>query len=180
MGFPNTIDVLGSRIIEMKVTARTASDEAKRYKQKEQENQEMVEILEGLQNSWQDPDPGKYSDAFFFINADLCKRVVVREFLADDVEVCRTKEEWNEYLERQPCRPVKYEKVPYKYSVVGLSHVGKGRCEKCQQMQPVILLHVQISDSPEGDQWLKEYFVFCLDCCHKTTIKSEKSPNRLL
>lgn len=178
MGFPTNIEVLKGSIAVRQDAAEKASQEAGRRKKERRKNQEIAEILSGLLESWQDSDPGKYGDAFFFLNANLRRRVVVREFLADGVKVYRTRREWDKYDRTRSWHGAAYDGVPYWYPVVNLSDVGRGQCAKCKSPQPVVERYVQTYDSPEGDAWLKEHFVLCLDCNLTTTLKSRTSDDR--
>jgi hypothetical protein len=179
MSFPANIEALRSGIAKRQSVAKAASDEASHRKRQRQKNQAIVEILSGLLDSWQDPDPGKYRDAYFFLDITLRQQVVVREFLSEDVKVYQTQKEWNEYNRTRSWHGANYDGVPYWYPVVNLNVVGRGECSKCKSAQPVIEHYVQTYDSPEGDAWLKEQFVLCLECNSTTTLKSETSDSRL-
>ncbi|OGZ42170.1 MAG: hypothetical protein A3C80_02015 [Candidatus Ryanbacteria bacterium RIFCSPHIGHO2_02_FULL_45_43] len=178
MGFPTNIEVLKNSIATRRNAARTASDEASHRERENQENQAIAEILNRLLSSWRDSDPGKYGDAFFFLDATLRKRVVVQEFLADGTKVYQTRQEWGEYDRTRSWEDAKYDGVPYWYSVVTLSDVGRGECLKCKSLQPVVEHYVQAYDSPEGDVWLKKHLVLCLDCNLTTTLESKTSDSR--
>lgn len=40
-------------------------------------------------------------------------------------------------------------------------------CPSCKRNQPVLMTYEQTVDSPEGDTWEKEAFIFCKDGIHK-------------
>lgn len=183
MEFPASIEVLKNRIITAQNAAKTAKEEAARCEKEEKKNQEIANInqeianiLNALLNSWNDSDPGKYKDSFFFLDANH-QRVVVQEFLPDGTKICRSQKEWDEYS-RTRQYGADYDRVPYWYPVVKLSEVGTAQCAQCKSPQPIIEHYVQTYDSPDSDEWLKEYFVFCLDCNSKTVIESRTSDHR--
>lgn len=178
MSFPKNIKVRRSGIDTKQRAAKAASDEVGRRERQHQENQEIAGILNGLLNSWCDSDPGKNRDVYFFLDPTLRQRVVVREFLPEDAKVYRTQREWNEYSRTRSWHGANYDGVPYWYPIVNLDAVGKGECSKCKSAQPAVEHYVQTYNSPEGDEWLKEFFVLCRDCNSKTIFKSETSDSR--
>ncbi|OHA71226.1 MAG: hypothetical protein A3H01_00705 [Candidatus Wildermuthbacteria bacterium RIFCSPLOWO2_12_FULL_40_9] len=185
MGFPTNIEALRANIEALRAVVATrqnavkvASDEVVRQERRCQENQAIVEILNDLLNSWQDHDPGKNHDVYFFLDAYLRQRVVVREFLPDDAKVYQTRKEWEEYDRTRSWHGANYDGVPYWYPVVNLDAAGKSECSECKSVQPVVEHYVQTYDSPEGDEWLKEHLVLCLDCNSTTVFKSKTSDSR--
>jgi hypothetical protein len=70
------------------------------------------------------------------------------------------------------------DKIPDWYPVLNLAAVDKGECAGCKTAQPVIEHYKQIHDSPDGDEWLKEWFVLCLDCGLTTVLMSRTSDSR--
>lgn len=121
---------------------------------------DYVGVLNGLVDSWRDPDPGKHRDAYFFLD-ERDNRAVVSEFLPEGAE-CATKEEWEAYKNEKWW--YRYERLPFHYYVVSLAEVSLAVCTKCNCAQPVIEHYVQTRDSPEGDSWLKERLIFCFEC----------------
>lgn len=145
-------------------------------KEKEK-NLEIKKIFKGLLVAWKHPDPGKYYDAFFFLNSKM-KRVVVQEFLPKGTKICHSSEEWEAYEKTRSWHGAEYNVVPYWYPVVSLSEVAKGVCPQCKLQEPNIEHYVQTDDSPEGDQWVKEYFILCIDCKATFVRKFQASSNR--
>lgn len=184
MAFPTSIKALKSAITARQNAARRAEKNSVPHEKEIQKNETVAEknlaiarILKELAESWRQPDPGKYQDAFFFLDVTR-KRVVVQEFLARKTKRYRTREEWERFLGLRRCHTVPYDGVPYYYPVVGLSDVCKEPCAKCKSMRPVVERYVQTYDSPEGDDWLKEHLVVCLDCNLITTLESKTSDIR--
>lgn len=185
MNFPASIKALQDDIAVKRSMAKAASDETNRLRQqvKEQEQRQkereaIAEILDGLFTSWRAPDPGKYRDAYFFLDIALEERAVVQEFLPENVKVCKTRNEWEEYASTRSWQRASYDSVPYWYQIVNLDAVGKGECSKCHSAQPVVEHYAQTYDSPTGDAWLREHFVFCLDCDATTILKLESKNRR--
>lgn len=184
MNFPTTFENLRSHISEKEAAAQTASNlaryhegEVRRYGKEQEHHGTIVKILKGLLNSWRTPDPGKYGDVYFFIHSQQ-QRVVAREFLPPDVRIC-SHQEWQGYLRNRPSHSADYEMVPPQYPAVPFAEIDKRKCPKCKTLQPIVEHYVQVYDSPEGDEWLRERFILCLDCDQTTTIKSETSDVRI-
>ena len=178
MGFPKNIKALQTGIATRQNAAKAASDAASLLERQRKENQTIAEILNGLLTSWQDSDPGKYRDAYFFLDATLRKRVVVRTFLPEGTKIYQTRQEWDEYSQNRWRYRTNDYGVPYWYPVINLDVVGKGECSKCKSAQPVVEHYVQTDDSSDGDEWLKERFVLCLDCNSTTVLESKTSSSR--
>jgi thiol-disulfide isomerase/thioredoxin len=177
MSFPANVETLLATIATRQGFAQLAVDEAVCLEQERGQNQVIVDILNGLLDSWAYSDPGKYQDAYFFLDASLLRRVVVREFLTEGTKVY-TRQEWNERGLTAPSHGANYDAVPYRYPLVNLGVIGKSECPKCKTAQPVVEHYAQTYDSPEGDEWLREYLVLCLDCNLPTVLKSETSTHR--
>ena len=152
--FPTDLKGMEKTIVARQRAAIAAEKNAKRFSGYAKKHKEVLYILRSLTTSWKESDPGKYGDAYFFLESNSRRRVVVREFLAED------------------------EKNSNGFQVVDLSAVLKGKCSKCELPQPVIEHYVQVYDGPDGDEWLKEHLVLCLDCDLMTVIKSETSEDR--
>jgi len=108
--------------------------------------------------------------------------VVVLEFLPEGIKLYKTQYEWKKYLasisQTGGWAGIRYDGVPHGYLVVSLDQVNQYTCSKCYHMQPVVKHYVQTVDSPEGDSWLTEYFVLCLECNLITEIEHFVSSGR--
>lgn len=176
--FPADIEEVKSVIITRKDAIKMASCEIDRYQREKRKNQAIAIILSGLLESWKYPDPGKNQDAFFFLDAILNERVVAREFLTDNTKVYQDRREWDKYVQIKSWHE-HYNGVPPMYRIVSISAVGKSECSKCFAAQPVVEHYTQTYDSAEGDEWLREKFVLCVDCNLTTIVRSETSDLRL-
>lgn len=132
-------------------------------------------VLSRLADSWQQPDPGKYEHAIFFLDQDG-HRVVVSELLPSGTKVMT--EDERRKLWDSGSRPYKYEQVPNSYRLVNLAEVAKKPCPECHQERPLAEHYVQTEDGPDGDEWKKEKLIVCLDCERITVLKSEHRENR--
>ncbi len=177
MSFPASIKEIQDIIITREKAAITAGDEASRLESERFLNKEVAKTLNGLLNSWREVDPGKYRDAYFFLDSALRQRVVVREFLPEDVKVYKTQQEWNEYTMTRSLQ-ADYDGVPYHYPIVSLDVVGRSECLSCKSTQPVVEHYKQTRGSPSGDEWLKRRLILCLDCNSIKVLNFEYSDGR--
>ncbi len=178
MKFPESIE--GLRVAanaEMEIVS--ACDDRMRVLETEKRDAVGVYwLLDGiLGNSWQSPDPGKDGSAFFFLDR-FNKRVVVREFLPEGTRTFAAQSAWEEYRAEVPYG-VRYEHVPFHYSVMSLRNVREEKCPECGTMRPVVERYAQTMDSPDGDEWTKEYFVLCLACNRAANVGAQTSSNRM-
>lgn len=173
MSFPTNLGELRKVANDILKASRDADEEARRNREIAQRKQHLSDILERLFVSWQDRDPGKSRSAYFFLDPEMRRWVVVREFLPEGVKVYQTREEW----ERRDKRKSELG-VPYYYPVVSRAEIGMGKCPECNNDQPVIEHYVQTMDSPNGDEWLKERLILCLECGWVVQLSNETSENR--
>jgi hypothetical protein len=154
MGFPASIEDFDKCIGANLEASKAAAKEEQHHAEIRKSRQSLAEILRLLRTSWQERDPGKYGPAYFFLDSTLSRRAVVREFLPDGA-----------------CPAIHYE-------IVDLGAVGRHKCSRCGNLEPVIELYVQTRDSPDFDEWLKSRFVFCVSCNAMTTVSSRTSDCR--
>lgn len=136
----------------------------------------IVTTVQGLRTSWQMRDPGKYQEAFFFLD-NLKNRVVVREYMPPGTKVALNREEWAAYCSTLP-HGVPFDMVPPSLPVVTLKDVLHGECPHCKKSLPVIESYEQMYDSPGGDTWQKRVFTVCPTCSKINIITRRESANR--
>ena len=140
MNFPQNLGDCATVVDQGKKANAILDAEVKERKEKISFNRVAEGVINGLKNSWDVTDPGKYSDSYFFLSFDKWERVVVNSFLLPDANV-----------------PPTYKRVDY-------DEVAQCACPKCKALLPVVEHYVQTFDSPDGDEWLKREIVLCLDC----------------
>jgi len=192
MSFPTTPEELASVIATQRQAVVVATDQITqldgliREQRVIKDRHEKIQmILEELQTSWSSLRPGKGGASFFFLDVELVERVVAREFLSDGTPICTSEEEWKEYYNSDECYRertgnlyflFKYTRVPYFYPVVSIADVGRRECKGCKQPQPVVEYYCQTYDSPEGDEWTRKHYIFCLTCQALEVIPRECTP----
>lgn len=127
-------------------------------------HQGFAAVVQRLLSSWKDADPGKYGSAYFFVGKWNDAWVVVREFLPKGTIICTSQEEWRRYADSRSWWGSPYDKVRPSLPVVSLAEVKTESCPNCNEACPVVEHYVQTYDSAEGDNWLTERRVLCLDC----------------
>jgi hypothetical protein len=137
----------------------------------------IADVLQGLLRSWQERNPGKHGGAFFLIGIDLRSRVVAHQFVPKGTKVNMTSKEWKELEKAKTSHDAPYQGVPPWYSVVSLSAVAKSECKWCKTELPIIESLEQTEGSWDGDTWVRERFVLCLDCDLKTLLQSRTADN---
>ncbi len=177
MNFPENLEAMTEVIVARRNAAQKAIIAIEEAQRQTQTNQRITNILVKLCVSWQESDPGKNGAVYFFLGRARSERVVVREFLPEGTKICQTQKEWDNYS-RTKSRHGANDQVPYWYPVVNLDAVGKDECSKCKTPQLLVEHYEQTYDSSDGDEWLKEHFVLCLDCNSTTVLKSETSNSR--
>ncbi len=179
MSFPSNLDQLQVVVAGIRTQASYAS-KLSYYMQQQSENFfNTAGILASLADSWKTADPGKNGGAYFFLDATQSKRVVVKEFLPLDTEICIDDDAWRAYTATKKWHGQDHDRVPHWFSVIPLSRVAKGPCSACKEDQPLIESYCQTYDSPEGDVWEKNSFVFCCDCTLLTKVATKVSDNRI-
>jgi ribosomal protein S27AE len=177
MGFPANLEELRTSLTSKQTAISAAKNEIDRLKRQCEKDETMAGILKGLMESWKKPDPGKYGDAYFCLDSTLRHRVVVRQFLPEDVKIYRTPEEWFAYT-RTIQRGEDYDGVSCWYQTTDIDAVAKDACPRCGQPQLVVEHYVEAYDSPECDEWLKRRLIVCFDCGLITELQEEKSESR--
>ena len=136
-------------------------------------------ILRRLRLSWQESDPGKSSDVYFFLTKGG-DWAIAKELLDPETEICKTDEQSAAYKKERErgWHGAKHTKVLQRYAVIPLSDALTAECPVCHLALPVIEHYAQTRDSPQGDNWLKERFLLCLNCDKWHKLKSENSQYR--
>jgi len=131
MDFPANIETMKKKIAHkdneiavLRNSIGILTNRIERLEQEEEEKQEIVNILNGLLNSWQQSYPGKNEDAFFFLDAST-QQVVVQELLKEGTKRCQNQTKWSEYLSTRSSSDSKYTEVPFWYPVIFFSEVRK-------------------------------------------------------
>ena len=99
----------------------------------------------GIFSSWREDDPGKHSDAFFFLDG-AGERVIVEELLKGE--------------------------DPRGFKAVPIKDLINGDCPSCGAKHPVIGRYFQEVDAPEGDRWKLEHLLLCPSSFSAFTIKA--------
>ncbi len=179
MSFPSNLDQLQVIVTKTRTQASYAG-KLSYYMQQQSENFfNIAGILDSLAKSWKSSDPGKYGGSYSFLDATQSKRVVVREFLPEDIEICTDADAWRAYTATKKWYGQDHDRVPHWLSVIPLSEVAKGPCSACKEDQPLIESYCQTYDSPEGDVWEKNRFIFCCTCALLTRVAAKVSGNRI-
>lgn len=135
------------------------------------------EVLDGLMRSWRDLDPGKYRPGYFFLNKNL-ERVVVKEMLGKGVEIFTDRKRWLQHRKKDDYYKLPYRHVPPHLKAISLGEIALVSCPRCESLVPHIEHYEQTIDTPEGDQWIKEYLAVCTHCKATTTLEQKTSPDR--
>jgi hypothetical protein len=158
--FPTNIEGIKESIASQLRKAEAAAAKICRLKTEIEGQEEIAEtsrdiavILNGLVYSPHELDPGKYRDAYFFLIRTNGKRAAVENFFTGSKETCP-------------------------YPVVRMLDIEMDRCDQCQTFRPVIERYVQTEDRPDGDEWLRERLILCLDCNHITIVNTENRSER--
>lgn len=100
----------------------------------------MIDVLETMADGNRYQDPGKYGPVFYVLDP------VGRQALPE------------EYVnENHPHRL-------RRGALVKLADARKVACPHCGRLQIETVKYHQTFDSPEGDTWVKEYFIVCEKC----------------
>jgi hypothetical protein len=190
MSFPSSISQLQAIIAEKREREagfqkqrQAALAESDRHRKAAEYIHRFVTIFEGVLTAWNQPDPGKSGEAYFFLNgANHQQRVVAAELLPPEVHRC-TPPEWEQYLRERSRDPYGWRdrphtKLPPQYPVVPLASVWHQACPTCGEARPIIEHYGQVCDSPDGDSWIEEHLLLCSPCNMITEIDSEYSRHR--
>ena len=180
MNFPRNIEDLKANL-QAAIRSRNQAVTSLKNQISEVENQinqfqTMLTVLQRLADSWRDNDPGKYDDAYFFLNGE--DRVVVEEFLPEDAKTCGSKEEWVKYLNSREYRGKPYEVIPFGMRIMPISEVLCHPCPACSEEVPLVEHYVQAYDGPSGDLWVKELLALCAQCQKVFVVDKKSSRSR--
>ncbi|MEA3249386.1 MAG: hypothetical protein U9Q03_03450 [Patescibacteria group bacterium] len=141
-----------------------------------------LEKLKLLTASWLSQDPGKHGPYVFF----------VRDYALDDSEGGFPLVEWcDAFFARSFVNDLKHAEEGVGNHYAGPHQepqpvpLGKYRevrnepCERCKRLMPVIGVHHQSCDSPDGDVWELELLTLCYRCPRVKQIGYRSSEYRM-
>ncbi len=99
-----------------------------------------IDVLEKIADGGHYQDPGKYGPAFYIFDS-TGRQVLPEECVGEN----------HPFLNR-------------KDSLIKLADARTVACPHCGRLQIEIVKYHQTFDSPEGDEWAKEYFAVCEEC----------------
>lgn len=135
------------------------------------------EVLDGLIRSWRYPDPGKYRPGYFFLSKNL-GRVVVKEMLGESVEIFTDQKKWLRHRGNDDYYKLSYKHVPPSFKVISFKEIALTTCPRCESLVPHIEHYEQTINTPEGDEWLREYLAVCTHCNTITILDKTTSSDR--